>query len=44
LMQFCAREINDDLWDIKRDEGEDPPWIAEAEGGRVMNRMTDQRG
>jgi hypothetical protein len=32
-MQFCAGEIDDDLWDIKREEGEDPPWIAEAEGG-----------
>jgi hypothetical protein len=33
LMQFRAGEIDDDLWDIKREEGEDPPWIAEAEGG-----------
>jgi len=33
LMQFRAVEMDDDLWDIKREEEEDPPWIAEAEGG-----------
>jgi hypothetical protein len=32
-MQFCAGEIDDDLWDIEREEGEDPPLTAEAEGG-----------
>ena len=32
-MQFCAGEIDDDLWDIEREEEEDPPWVAEAEGG-----------
>jgi hypothetical protein len=32
-MQFRAGETNYDLWDIEREEGEDPPWIAEAEGG-----------
>ncbi len=32
-MQFCAGDIDVNLWDIEREEGEDPPWIAEAEGG-----------
>ncbi len=32
LMQFRAGEINDELWEVERKEGEDPPWIAEAEG------------
>jgi len=32
-MQLCAGEIDDDLWDIEREEDEDPPWVAEAEGG-----------
>jgi hypothetical protein len=32
-MQFCAREIDDDLWDIEREEGKDLPWVAKAEGG-----------
>ena len=32
-MQFRDEEIDDDLWDIEREEGEDPPWVAEAEGG-----------
>ncbi len=31
-MQFRAGEINDELWEEEREEGEDPPWIAEAEG------------
>ncbi len=31
-MQFRAGEIDDELWEDKREEGEDPPWIAEAEG------------
>jgi hypothetical protein len=31
-MQFRAREIDDELWEDEREEGEDPPWIAEAEG------------
>jgi hypothetical protein len=31
-MLFCAGEIDDDLWDLKREEGKDPPWTAEAEG------------
>ncbi len=31
-MQFWAGEINDELWEVKREEGNDPPWIAEAEG------------
>jgi hypothetical protein len=31
LMQFRAREI-DDLWEVEREDGEDPPWVAEAEG------------
>jgi hypothetical protein len=38
-MQFCAGEIDDDLWDIKREEGEDP-----QRGGPVVNWMTDRRG
>ncbi len=32
LMLFCAREIDDDLWELKMEECEDPPWTAEAEG------------
>ncbi len=32
LMQFCAGEIDDELWEVEGEEGEDPPWIAEAEG------------
>ncbi len=31
-MLFHAKEIADDLWDLKMEEGEDPPWTAEAEG------------
>ncbi len=31
-MQFCAREIINDLWDLKREDGKDLPWIAKAEG------------
>ncbi len=31
-MQFCAGEIDNELWDEEAEEGEDPPWIAEAEG------------
>jgi hypothetical protein len=29
-MQFCAGEIDNDLWEVKREDGEDPPWVAEA--------------
>jgi hypothetical protein len=32
LMLFHAGEIDNDLWDLKMAEGEDPPWTAEAEG------------
>ncbi len=32
LLQFQAGEINDELWEDEGEEGEDPPWIAEAEG------------
>jgi hypothetical protein len=28
LMQFCAREINGDLWEVKREDGEDPLLVA----------------
>ncbi len=28
---FRAREIDDDLWELKMEEGEDLPWTAEAE-------------
>ena len=31
-MRFRAGEIDDDLWDDEREDGEDPPWTAEAEG------------
>jgi hypothetical protein len=31
-MQFWAGEIDNELWEVEREEGEDPPWIAEAEG------------
>jgi hypothetical protein len=31
-MQFCAGEIDDDLWDGEREDGEVPPWVEEAEG------------
>jgi hypothetical protein len=32
-MLFHAGEIDDDLWELKEmEEGEDPPWTAEAEG------------
>jgi hypothetical protein len=31
-MLFCAGEIDDDLWELEMEEGEDPPWTAEAEG------------
>ncbi len=31
-MLFCASEIDDDLWDLETEEGEDQPWTAEAEG------------
>ncbi len=29
-MQFRAGEIDNDLWEIEREDGEDPPWVAEA--------------
>jgi hypothetical protein len=32
LMLFHAGEIDNDLLDLKREEGEDPPWTAKAEG------------
>ncbi len=31
-MRFRAGEIDDDLWEDEREDGEDPPWTAEAEG------------
>jgi hypothetical protein len=31
-MLFHAREIDNDLWELEMEEGEDPPWNAEAEG------------
>ncbi len=31
-MLFRARKIHDDLWELKMEEGEDPPWTAKAEG------------
>jgi hypothetical protein len=33
-MLFRAREIDDDLWNLEMEEGEDPPWAAKAEGGQ----------
>jgi hypothetical protein len=32
-MLFHAREIDDDLWDLEREEGEDLTWTTKAEGG-----------
>jgi hypothetical protein len=32
-MQFRAGEIDDELWELEREEGEDPSWIAAAEEG-----------
>jgi hypothetical protein len=32
LMLFHAGEIDNDLWDLKREEGEDPPCTAKPEG------------
>jgi hypothetical protein len=29
-MKFCAGEIDDNLWEVKREDGEDPPWVAGA--------------
>jgi hypothetical protein len=31
-MLFRAGEIDNDLWELKMEEGEDPPWTAKAEG------------
>ncbi len=31
-MLFRAGEIDNDLWELEMEEGEDPPWTAEAEG------------
>jgi hypothetical protein len=31
-MQFLAGEIDNDLWEVKREDREDPPWVAQAEG------------
>jgi hypothetical protein len=31
-MLFRAGEIDNDLWELEIEEGEDPPWTAEAEG------------
>ncbi len=30
-MLFHAGEIDNDLWELEMEEGEDPPWTAEAE-------------
>ncbi len=27
-LQFCAGEIDDDLWEVKREDGEDPHWVC----------------
>ncbi len=43
-MQFRAGEIDNELWEDKREEGEDPPWIAEAEGDPRGNQSMDRRG
>jgi hypothetical protein len=29
-VHFCAEEIDNNLWEVKREDGEDPPWVAEA--------------
>jgi hypothetical protein len=34
-MLFHAGEIDDDLWDLEREEGEDLTWTTKAEGGSV---------
>ena len=31
-MLVNAGEIDDDLWELEMEEGEDPPWTAKAEG------------
>ncbi len=31
-MLFSAGEIDDDLWELEMEEGEDLPWNAKAEG------------
>jgi hypothetical protein len=31
-MLFHAGEIDDNLWELEMEEGEDPPWTSEAEG------------
>jgi hypothetical protein len=33
-MLVNAGEIDDDLWDLKREEVKNQPWTAEAEGGQ----------
>ncbi len=43
-MLFRAGEIDNDLWELKMEEGEDPPWTAKAEGDCGKNVLTDRRG
>ncbi len=31
-MLFRAGEIDNDLWELEMEEGEDPSWTAKAEG------------
>ncbi len=31
---FCAGEIDNDLWELKMEECEDPPWTSKAERGQ----------
>jgi hypothetical protein len=31
-MIFRAEEIDNDLWELEMEEGEDPPWTAKVEG------------
>ncbi len=41
---FRAREIDDNLWDLKREEGEDPPWTVKAEGGQQKECLDGLEG
>jgi hypothetical protein len=43
-MIFCAGEIDNNLWDLKMEEGEDLPWTAKAEGDQQEECVDGQKG
>ncbi len=43
-MLFRAREIDNDLWTLKIEEGEDLPWTADAEGDQQEEYVDGPEG